>query len=486
MNHARKLGLHALAGIACLAIVLSIGCKAWAVVLAYDGFDYTPGTFLVDSAGPLLNGGSGWAGAWDDTQGAPPAGVTHTDSIIQATSLQYTDSLGNALITAGGKLLNTGAGNNGAGPGTLTSQPGRSLTDRRASSAEGATISTWVSFLGQRIGPVNMDTPPNPNGFDGTYRRGANLALFDLGGAATQTEKFDIGDNSNQQYPLGGMPAMYEDRFQSRLPGVPATVTVAPPYAPNPAGSATSSATAAQVRDAFSEAKFAQIGLVVMRIDHVAGDANAATTGGSFGGNDNVYLWMNPILSSTPSDASPSIKHISVDIVAAANAPVAIGGVVTPVAPFNGNPTVTGSGSGGELDFNRIRLFAGNIAGTTPFAQLLFDEIRIGETFADVTPFVPVVTGLPGDFNDDDKVDAADYTTWRDNLGAPTEATLNGNGDGANGVDANDYTRWKDHFGESNGAGAGGASASGVPEPTTMLLAAIGISGFLVARRRAA
>jgi hypothetical protein len=48
-------------------------------------------------------------------------------------------------------------------------------------------------------------------------------------------------------------------------------------------------------------------------------------------------------------------------------------------------------GAGGEIDFNRLRLFAGNAAGATPFAQLLFDELRVGETFADVTPF----TGPP-------------------------------------------------------------------------------------------
>ena len=80
MNHPRKLGLQSLAGIACLVIVLSTSSNAWAVLLAYDGFDYTAGNFLVDSAtgAPVLNGGIGWAGAWDDSQGLPPAGVTHT------------------------------------------------------------------------------------------------------------------------------------------------------------------------------------------------------------------------------------------------------------------------------------------------------------------------------------------------------------------------------------------------------------------------
>ena len=230
------------------------------------------------------------------------------------------------------------------------------------------------------------------------------------------------------------------------------------------------------MRDAFTNAKFKDLSLIVIRIDHITGDSNDATTpeGGNFGGNDNIHVWTNPILSSTPSDASASVKHLSAEIVAAANA------LAVPVAPFNGNPLATGSGSGGEFDFDRLRLFAGNNAGTTPFAQWLFDEVRIGETFADVVPFTPGVTGLPGDFNDNDKVDAADYTVWRDNLGAPTETSLKGNGDGLNGVDSGDYTLWKNNFGDT--PGAGGVSA--VPEPTAALLAFCAAMGFVLGRRR--
>ncbi len=55
--------------------------------------------------------------------------------------------------------------------------------------------------------------------------------------------------------------------------------------------------------------------------------------------------------------------------------------------------------------------------------------------------------GLPGDYNDDGVVNLADYTVWRDNLGA-SDSVLNGNGDGANGVDVGaDYLRWKNNFG---------------------------------------
>ena len=56
---------------------------------------------------------------------------------------------------------------------------------------------------------------------------------------------------------------------------------------------------------------------------------------------------------------------------------------------------------------------------------------------------------LPGDFNRDNIVDAADFTVWRDHLGEPDESALNGNGDGFLGVDHGDYALWLNNFGET-------------------------------------
>jgi autotransporter-associated beta strand protein len=90
--------------------------------------------------------------------------------------------------------------------------------------------------------------------------------------------------------------------------------------------------------------------------------------------------------------------------------------------------------------------------------------------------------GLPGDYNGDGWVDAADYTVWRDHLGNPDESALNGNGNGMNGVDAGDYTLWVDNFGMHNGAAslAGGT----VPEPATALLALLALVGVGCSTRR--
>lgn len=64
--------------------------------------------------------------------------------------------------------------------------------------------------------------------------------------------------------------------------------------------------------------------------------------------------------------------------------------------------------------------------------------------------------GLVGDFNRDRKVDAADYTVWRDGLGGE--------------YDESDYTDWKNNFGAMGGGGA--VEAAAVPEPCGLTLLA--------------
>ena len=86
--------------------------------------------------------------------------------------------------------------------------------------------------------------------------------------------------------------------------------------------------------------------------------------------------------------------------------------------------------------------------------------------------------GVAGDYNNDGKVDAADYTVWRNNLGDANEDDIHNNGDGG-GVTAMDYAFWKTHFGTGgSGSGAGGVQTVQVPEPATLLsvlFAAVGI-----------
>lgn len=100
--------------------------------------------------------------------------------------------------------------------------------------------------------------------------------------------------------------------------------------------------------------------------------------------------------------------------------------------------------------------------------------------------FIP--EDLPGDYNDDGVVDAADYTVWRDSVG-DTGPNLPADGTGSLGVPDGvvnelDYAYWRDHFGDTSEGGAGGANQASVPEPTSALLLAGALILLGLFRRR--
>ncbi|MEN1679585.1 MAG: sulfatase-like hydrolase/transferase [Planctomycetota bacterium] len=78
-----------------------------------------------------------------------------------------------------------------------------------------------------------------------------------------------------------------------------------------------------------------------------------------------------------------------------------------------------------------------------------------------------VIPEVTGDFNADGRVDAADFTVWRDQLGS-TGRNLAADADGDSVVDADDYQLWRANF----GANAAAQPAAQAPEPQSMLLLA--------------
>jgi hypothetical protein len=94
---------------------------------------------------------------------------------------------------------------------------------------------------------------------------------------------------------------------------------------------------------------------------------------------------------------------------------------------------------------------------------------------------------IPGDYNNDGTVNAADYTVWRNHLGQ-TFTLDNERPDAATPgvVDQEDYNFWKLHFGETAGSGSSAAAESTntrVPEPSSLFLAAVTAIGRLTRRR---
>lgn len=84
-----------------------------------------------------------------------------------------------------------------------------------------------------------------------------------------------------------------------------------------------------------------------------------------------------------------------------------------------------------------------------------------------ITLVDPIDLTLPGDYNADGFVDAADYSVWRDNLGAPNGTLPNDPNSTVIGVDQ--YSTWKSNFGTTFES-AFPSMSQAVPEPNTLFL----------------
>jgi T5SS/PEP-CTERM-associated repeat protein len=84
---------------------------------------------------------------------------------------------------------------------------------------------------------------------------------------------------------------------------------------------------------------------------------------------------------------------------------------------------------------------------------------------------------LPGDFNHDGSVNAADYMVWRKGL-----AGADGNND--NQIDNDDYNIWFAHFGETGGSGADASANANVPEPVAFVMPIVAATCVSLRRRR--
>ena len=89
-------------------------------------------------------------------------------------------------------------------------------------------------------------------------------------------------------------------------------------------------------------------------------------------------------------------------------------------------------------------------------------------------------SAIPGDYDKNGIVEAADYTKWRQLFGT-TNSDADGNGD--NTVNAADYVVWRDNLGAMN-SGLGGFQGAAVPEPASVVLGFVAIAVTVAAERR--
>ncbi len=124
----------------------------------------------------------------------------------------------------------------------------------------------------------------------------------------------------------------------------------------------------------------------------------------------------------------------------------------------------------GTTTFDNLTLFQlGQILQPGGALDLNFGFVLAGT--GSVTPGM-VEYILAGDFNDDDVVDAADYTIWRNHLNSNANLP---NDFSPGSVTMDDYNDWKANFGAIRpGAGASSLAAS-VPEPASLVLCVFAI-----------
>ena len=133
-------------------------------------------------------------------------------------------------------------------------------------------------------------------------------------------------------------------------------------------------------------------------------------------------------------------------------------------------------GTADELGELFLRAFKGEYDITVAYdgQEYVLPIVLGGDMNATVT--LPISIGLPGDFNNDGSVDAADYVLWR--AGGPLQNETASIGV----VDSDDYDAWRANFGISSGAV--GSNATSVPEPASAALELFALAATALARRR--
>jgi hypothetical protein len=361
--------------------------SANAALLAYEPFNYATGTLfdVAVSGGPNVqdqsvtaDGGAsfGWNGVWRSNSNNS---VAAQNLVSRPTSLGYTVG-GATLQTLGGSWWATGdpttagdnrlANNFPAGGASASPDIYRRLavgSQRGYSTTDNST--TWISFLVQVAtqSPVTVPSPNpgtnNPGPTPGTvnYNRGVSLGLFnntaDTAGASnTRGDEFlGFGRGTQSSEAFGGADLNYQnDTWGALLRGsAPQTKTSLTPLT--------------------------DVAFYLVKINHVAGLSVNPTDNL----DDTAYVWVNPpSLTTEPLEgtATFSINPNSFIVGAADNS--------------NGNVDVgAGATNNRDLFFNRFRIFAGNQGNAATgvpggYSSIITDEIRLGETFADVTPHV--------------------------------------------------------------------------------------------------
>ena len=119
-------------------------------------------------------------------------------------------------------------------------------------------------------------------------------------------------------------------------------------------------------------------------------------------------------------------------------------------------------------------LSGGNLSGAFSAMQLplLASGLKWDTSQLYTNGVLSIAAGIPGDYDQNGIVDAADYVVWRKGLGTT--------------YTQNDYDVWRASFGQPGGIGSGAITNVAVPEPATLVLLIAAVAGLCLRRGRAA
>ncbi len=372
---------------ALLSLILSclLAARANAELLVYEPFDYPTGSQLIGASG-----GTGFAGAW------------RSETVANSATIQSGSLAVPGLPTAGNSVLMTGQA------GTLQ------IFRDHANIAGADGTQTWISFVAQRLGPI-QNPATNPNN---PYPRGVNISFYNTEGLAIHgREQFAVGNASGAATNNVAFIGHGQNAFilPSTTPAVP-----------------------------FGGAPLVYL---VIRIDH-HGPPNLDGPGN----NDDVYFFVNPDPLVEPLPAAANAQRLGTDASA---------------FDYSG--------------LDHLRPFIGNTNGANPYGELLWDELRIGTTYADVAGGSDVLLpgdtdedGVPGEFPDD-------FLPIRNNFQKAVPERNGGDLFNDDFVDFKDFRQWKTAFEAAGGslANIDVGLTNLIPEPRSAQLLA-GVAAILM------
>jgi hypothetical protein len=110
----------------------------------------------------------------------------------------------------------------------------------------------------------------------------------------------------------------------------------------------------------------------------------------------------------------------------------------------------------GHEDWSNLQYYFLESAG---FSDGTHPDLPDDELTAELWQSMVGSTAVPGDYNGDGSVDAADYVVWRHSLGESVTPYTSADGNGNGLVDEDDYSVWRRNFGNTVSPGSGSGAA---------------------------